>query len=48
MISDVWFPLDIMDRRTDACYLLLENVIPVRLGFVGVVNHAQQVLLFLA
>ncbi|KAK1310995.1 Dynamin-related protein 3A [Acorus calamus] len=35
--------LDIMDRGTDAKNFLLGNVIPLRLGYVGVVNRSQQV-----
>ncbi|KAF3337168.1 dynamin-related protein 3A-like protein [Carex littledalei] len=35
-------PLDIMDRGTDARNFLLGNVIPLRLGYVGVVNRSQQ------
>nr|XP_024362054.1 dynamin-related protein 3A-like isoform X3 [Physcomitrium patens] len=34
--------LDIMDRGTDARSLLLGNVIPLRLGYVGVVNRSQE------
>ncbi|KAG2593869.1 hypothetical protein PVAP13_5NG012673 [Panicum virgatum] len=34
--------LDIMDRGTDACNFLLGNVIPLKLGYVGVVNRSQQ------
>ncbi|CAI5528730.1 unnamed protein product [Closterium sp. Naga37s-1] len=34
--------LDIMDRGTDACNLLLGNVIPLRLGYVGVINRSQE------
>lgn len=34
--------LDIMDRGTDARNFLLGNVIPLRLGYVGVVNRCQQ------
>ncbi|KAM7515808.1 hypothetical protein LguiA_005391 [Lonicera macranthoides] len=34
--------LDIMDRGTDACNLLLGKVIPLRLGYFGVVNRSQQ------
>ncbi|KAK3022739.1 hypothetical protein RJ639_045604, partial [Escallonia herrerae] len=34
--------LDIMDRGTDACKHLLGKVIPLRLGYVGVVNRSQQ------
>ncbi|XP_071722058.1 dynamin-related protein 3A-like [Rutidosis leptorrhynchoides] len=34
--------LDIMDRGTDACKLLLGKVIPLRLGYVGVVNRSQE------
>lgn len=35
--------LDIMDRGTDARNLLLGKVIPLRLGYVGVVNRSQEV-----
>ncbi|URE38711.1 hypothetical protein MUK42_17770 [Musa troglodytarum] len=34
--------LDIMDRGTDARNFLLGNVIPLRLGYVGIVNRSQQ------
>lgn len=34
--------LDIMDRGTDARSFLLGNVIPLRLGYVGVVNRSQE------
>ncbi|XP_072969739.1 dynamin-related protein 3A-like [Typha angustifolia] len=34
--------LDIMDRGTDARNFLLGNVIPLRLGYIGVVNRSQQ------
>ncbi|KOM31260.1 hypothetical protein LR48_Vigan01g081500 [Vigna angularis] len=34
--------LDIMDRGTDARNLLLGKVIPLRLGYVGVVNRCQE------
>ncbi|XP_020536360.1 dynamin-related protein 3A isoform X2 [Jatropha curcas] len=34
--------LDIMDRGTDACNFLLGRVIPLRLGYVGVVNRSQE------
>ncbi|XP_057525877.1 dynamin-related protein 3A-like [Amaranthus tricolor] len=34
--------LDIMDRGTDARNFLLGNVIPLRLGYVGVVNRCQE------
>ncbi|KAK1418266.1 hypothetical protein QVD17_27409 [Tagetes erecta] len=34
--------LDIMDRGTDARKFLLGKVIPLRLGFVGVVNRSQE------
>eukprot|EP00249_Psilotum_nudum_P020336 c27659_g1_i8 orf=497-3082(+) len=34
--------LDIMDRGTDARHLLLGNVIPLRLGYIGVVNRSQE------
>uniref|UniRef100_A0A1D1ZL45 Dynamin-related protein 3A n=1 Tax=Anthurium amnicola TaxID=1678845 RepID=A0A1D1ZL45_9ARAE len=33
--------LDIMDRGTDACNFLLGKVIPLRLGYIGVVNRSQ-------
>lgn len=36
--------LDIMDRGTDARNFLLGNVIPLRLGYVGVVNRSQEVI----
>ncbi|KAE8708559.1 Dynamin-related protein 3B [Hibiscus syriacus] len=35
--------LDIMDRGTDARNLLLGKVIPLRSGYVGVVNRSQEV-----
>ncbi|KAH9610144.1 hypothetical protein KSS87_003456, partial [Heliosperma pusillum] len=38
----VWFQLDIMDRGTDARDLLLGKVIPLQLGYVGVVNRSQE------
>jgi len=38
-------PLDIMDRGTDARNLLLGKVIPLRLGYVGVVNRSQEVIM---
>ncbi|PKU81434.1 dynamin-related protein 3A-like isoform X2 [Dendrobium catenatum] len=34
--------LDIMDKGTDAQNFLLGNVIPLRLGYVGIVNRSQQ------
>ncbi|XP_042978525.1 dynamin-related protein 3A isoform X2 [Carya illinoinensis] len=34
--------LDIMDRGTDARNLLLGKVIPLRLGYVGVINRSQE------
>ncbi|XVF66989.1 hypothetical protein PTKIN_Ptkin10aG0084100 [Pterospermum kingtungense] len=34
---------DIMDRGTDARNLLLGKVIPLRLGYVGVVNRSQEI-----
>lgn len=33
--------LDIMDRGTDAAPVLRNEVIPLRLGYVGVVNRSQ-------
>lgn len=39
------FQLDIMDRGTDARNLLLGKVIPLRLGYIGVVNRSQEVIL---
>lgn len=38
------FQLDIMDRGTDARNFLLGKVIPLRLGYVGVVNRSQEVI----
>eukprot|EP00268_Persea_americana_P031583 TRINITY_DN3078_c0_g1_i7.p1 TRINITY_DN3078_c0_g1~~TRINITY_DN3078_c0_g1_i7.p1 ORF type:complete len:827 (-),score=172.30 TRINITY_DN3078_c0_g1_i7:227-2707(-) len=37
--------LDIMDRGTDARNFLLGNVIPLRLGYVGVVNRSQEAIM---
>lgn len=37
------FQLDIMDKGTDARNLLLGKVVPLRLGYVGVVNRCQEV-----
>ncbi|CAM6099196.1 unnamed protein product [Calypogeia fissa] len=34
--------LDIMDRGTDARNFLLGNIVPLRLGYVGVVNRSQE------
>jgi dynamin 1-like protein len=34
--------LDIMDRGTDACAYLRGEVVPLRLGYIGVVNRCQQ------
>ncbi|KAA8521472.1 hypothetical protein F0562_012145 [Nyssa sinensis] len=34
--------LDIMDRGTNACDFLLGKVVPLRLGYVGVVNRSQE------
>jgi len=34
-----------MDRGTDARNLLLGKVIPLRLGYVGVVNRSQEVMI---
>eukprot|EP01018_Ginkgo_biloba_P021058 Gb_39563 [translate_table: standard] len=34
--------LDIMDRGTDACNFLLGKVIPLRLGYFGVINRGQE------
>jgi dynamin 1-like protein len=36
-----------MDRGTDARNLLLGKVIPLRLGYVGVVNRSQEVIMLL-
>lgn len=44
-ITDLKFQLDIMDRGTDARNLLLGKVIPLRLGYIGVVNRSQEVIL---
>ncbi|KAL8136535.1 hypothetical protein V2J09_002536 [Rumex salicifolius] len=38
--------LDIMDRGTDARNFLLGKVIPLKLGYVGVVNRSQEDILF--
>ncbi|KAL7602453.1 dynamin-related protein 3A [Lactuca sativa] len=38
--------LDIMDRGTDARNFLLGKVIPLRLGFIGVVNRSQEDIMF--
>lgn len=35
-----------MDRGTDAHNLLLGKVIPLQLGYVGVVNRSQEVMLY--
>jgi len=34
--------LDIMDRGTDARNFLLGNVVPLRLGYIGIVNRCQE------
>ncbi|XP_058067809.1 dynamin-related protein 3A-like [Magnolia sinica] len=34
--------VDIMDKGTNACNFLLGNVIPLRLGYIGVVNRSQE------
>ncbi|OVA01830.1 Dynamin central domain [Macleaya cordata] len=39
--TSMWFQLDIMDRGTDARNFLLGKVVPLRLGYVGVVNRSQ-------
>jgi hypothetical protein len=36
-----------MDRGTDARNLLLGKVIPLRLGYVGVVNRSQEVMYYI-
>lgn len=36
-----------MDRGTDARNLLLGKVIPLRLGYVGVVNRSQEVIVYI-
>lgn len=41
-----WFQLDIMDKGTDARNLLAGKVVPLRLGYVGVVNRCQEVKLW--
>lgn len=38
-----WLQLDIMDKGTDARNFLLGKVIPLRLGYIGVVNRCQEV-----
>ncbi|KAF8377401.1 hypothetical protein HHK36_030778 [Tetracentron sinense] len=47
MFSSLWLQLDIMDRGTDARNFLLGKVIPLRLGYIGVVNRSQEVILSL-
>ncbi|PWA85020.1 SWIB/MDM2 domain, Homeodomain-like, DEK [Artemisia annua] len=54
LVQGVWFrgrgngtivvitKLDIMDRSTDACNLLLRKTILLCLGYAGVVNHSQE------
>lgn len=45
-MAALFFPfiqLDIMDRGTDARNHLLGKTIPLRLGYVGVVNRSQEV-----
>lgn len=42
----LWFQLDIMDRGTDARNFLLGKVIPLQLGYIGVVNRSQEVILY--
>ena len=32
-----------MDRGTNACNFLLGNIVPLRLGYIGVVNRSQEV-----
>jgi dynamin 1-like protein len=34
--------LDLMDKGTDATDILLGHVLPLRLGYVGVVNRSQE------
>ncbi|XWS17882.1 hypothetical protein CRYUN_Cryun33cG0106600 [Craigia yunnanensis] len=34
--------LDIMDRGTNACNFLLGRVVPLKLGYIGVVNRSQE------
>uniref|UniRef100_A0A0D6R8X3 Dynamin-type G domain-containing protein n=1 Tax=Araucaria cunninghamii TaxID=56994 RepID=A0A0D6R8X3_ARACU len=34
--------LDIMDRGTDARNFLLGNIVPLRLGYIGIVNRSQE------
>ncbi|ERN14352.1 hypothetical protein AMTRI_Chr13g90810 [Amborella trichopoda] len=38
--------LDIMDRGTDARKLLLGHVIPLRLGYIGIVNRSQEDIMY--
>lgn len=37
------YQLDIMDRGTDALNYILGKVIPLRLGYIGVVNRSKRV-----
>ena len=41
LTTGVLTKLDIMDRGTDAAPVLRNEVIPLRLGYVGVVNRSQ-------
>ena len=34
--------IDIMDKGTDALDMLLGRIVPLKLGFVGVINRSQQ------
>ncbi len=41
-IQGVLSKLDIMDRGTNASHILRNQLIPLRLGYVGVVNRCQE------
>ncbi len=40
-IPGVLTKLDIMDRGTDAAAILRNEVVPLRLGYIGMVNRSQ-------
>lgn len=44
VVFPLFSQLDIMDRGTDARNFLLGKVIPLRLGYVGIVNRNQEVI----
>ena len=40
-VSGVLTKLDIMDRGTDASAILRNEVVPLRLGYIGMINRSQ-------